>query len=186
MSEPAASDPAVRRAVFLDRDGVLVRAFPDGAPMTELELLPGVDDACAQLRASGFVLIVVTNQPDVARGLIERGVVDAQHEWLRSVLPLEEIVVCMHDDSDACACRKPLPGMLIDSAHRHGVALEASVMVGDRWRDVEAGHAAGCRTVFLDHGYDERQPVAPDAVVTSLAAAVSVILEWTGEETNSE
>jgi len=84
----------------------------------------------------------------------------------------------MHDDADACACRKPRPGMLVDSARRHEVALEASVMVGDRWRDVEAGKAAGCRTVFVDHGYDERQPVGPDAVVTSLAAAVPVILEW--------
>jgi D-glycero-D-manno-heptose 1,7-bisphosphate phosphatase len=185
MSEPAASEPVVRRAVFLDRDGVLVRAFPNGAPMAELELLPGVEDACAQLRASGFALIVVTNQPDVARGLIERGVVDAQHEWLRSALPLDEIVVCMHDDVDACACRKPRPGMLVESARRHGVELETSVMVGDRWRDVEAGQAAGCRTVFLDLGYDERQPVAPDAVVTSLAAAVPVILGWTGEETSS-
>jgi len=178
MSEPVDSEPAVRRAVFLDRDGVLVRASPNGAPMAQLELLPGVEDACALLRASGFALIVVTNQPDVARGRIERADLDAQHEWLRAVLPLDEIVVCMHDDADACACRKPRPGMLVDSARRHEVALEASVMVGDRWRDVEAGQAAGCRTVFVDHGYDERQPVGPDAVVTSLAAAVPVILEW--------
>jgi D-glycero-D-manno-heptose 1,7-bisphosphate phosphatase len=186
MSEPVGSEPSVRRAVFLDRDGVLVRAHADGAPMAELELLPGAADACAALRASDFVLIVVTNQPDVARGRTQRDVVDAQHEWLRAALPLDEIVVCMHDDADACTCRKPLPGMLVESAHRHGVALDASVMVGDRWRDVEAGRAAGCRTVFVDHGYDERQPPAPDAVVNSLAAAVPVILEWAGLTTGKE
>jgi D-glycero-D-manno-heptose 1,7-bisphosphate phosphatase len=193
MNEPVDSELEVRRAVFLDRDGVLVRAYPEGGgawrpprSIAELELLPGVADACTHLRASGFALIVVTNQPDVARGRIERDVVDAQHEWLLSALPLTEIVVCVHDDADACSCRKPAPGMLVDSARRHGVSLDASVMVGDRWRDVEAGRAAGCRTVFVDHGYDERRPVAPDAVVASLTEAVPVILEWAGFETGEE
>lgn len=178
MSAPVGSESVERRAVFLDRDGVLVRALANGAPMVELDLLPGVSDACEQLHAAGFALIVVTNQPDVARGLIARDVVDAQHEWLGSVLPLDDIIVCVHDDADACTCRKPLPGMLVDGARRLGVRLEASVMVGDRWRDVEAGRAAGCRTVFVDHGYDESVPFAPDAVVASLPAAVPVILDW--------
>jgi D-glycero-D-manno-heptose 1,7-bisphosphate phosphatase len=186
MSEPGGSESRARRAVFLDRDGVLVRAFPDGdasrpaRTMDELELLPGVAEACAQLNVAGFLLIVATNQPDVARGRITLDALRVQHEWLASVLPLDEIVVCLHDDGDACSCRKPAPGMLVESAGRLGVALDKSVMVGDRWRDVEAGRAAGCRTVFVDHDYDEPRPVAPDAVVPSLPAAVPVILEWAG------
>lgn len=171
-----------QRAVFLDRDGVINRAIVvDGRPrppasLDELEVLPGVRDAIARLRAAGFAIVVVTNQPDVARGSQTRAVVDALHARLAADLGLDDFRVCAHDDGDGCACRKPLPGLLCEAAASRGLDLAQSFMVGDRWRDVEAGRAAGCRTVFIDRHYAERRPEKPDATVDSLAAAADWIL----------
>lgn len=173
---------SARRAVFLDRDGVInASVVRDGRPhppgrLDDLRILPGVPAALARLHAAGHLLIVVTNQPDVARGTQTRDVIDAMHAHLRRALPLDDIRVCPHDDVDQCACRKPAPGMLVEAARAYGIDLPASVMVGDRWRDVEAGRRAGCRTVFVDLGYDERRPDAPDLVVASLPEAVDWIL----------
>jgi D-glycero-D-manno-heptose 1,7-bisphosphate phosphatase len=169
------------KAVFLDRDGVINRAVVrDGKPhppdsIEELEVLPGVPDALLKLRGAGFRLIVVTNQPDVARGTQTREVVEAMHVRLMSELPVDDVVTCYHD-GDGCDCRKPKPGALLDAAHRHGVELEQSFMVGDRWRDIEAGQRAGCRCLFVDHGYAEQQPAGSFVRVTSLAAAAEWIL----------
>jgi D-glycero-D-manno-heptose 1,7-bisphosphate phosphatase len=173
------ADPVGARVVFLDRDGVINRAYVrDGvsrppSALDALEILPGVEDALTRLRGAGYRLIVVTNQPDVARGTVTRDAVDAIHDRLRSILPLDEIRVCYHDDADGCACRKPRPGLLIQGAP---VDLAASVMVGDRWRDIEAGRTAGCATVLVDHGYNERLPHEPDVRVSSLAEAAEWIL----------
>ena len=182
--EATPEDPgAGRRAVFLDRDGVLNRAnVVDGVPhppasLAELELLPGVKDACRRLDDAGLLLIVVTNQPDVARGTQTIDAVDALNRELAARLPLDEIRVCPHDDADECDCRKPAPGMLIDAAREHGIELAKSVMVGDRWRDVEAGRRAGCKTVFVAAGYSERPPEAPDLTVRDLGEAVPWILD---------
>ena len=171
-----------RRAVFLDRDGVLnASVVRDGRPypparVEDLEILPGVPGALDQLKRAGFVLLVVTNQPDVARGTQSREAVEAIHDRMRAELPLDAIYSCYHDDRDRCACRKPAPGMLLDGAREWDVALPASFMVGDRWRDIEAGAAARCRTVFIDYQYDERQPRVFDVSVTSLAEAIAWIL----------
>jgi D-glycero-D-manno-heptose 1,7-bisphosphate phosphatase len=171
-----------RRAVFLDRDGVLNAAvLRDGIPrppgdVDEVNVLPGVDGACNRLRTAGFELVVVTNQPDVARGTQTMEAVRRINDALLMTLPLDEVIVCPHDDADGCACRKPKPGMLVDAAQRRGIDLSASFMVGDRWRDVEAGVRAGCRTVFVDRGYDERS-VQPDATVSDLGEAAVWILE---------
>jgi len=179
--------PAGRRAVFLDRDGVLTRAnVVDGKPLPpvsvdELELLPGVEQACRELHEAGLLLIVVTNQPDVARGTQTMEAVEALNRELSSRLPLDEVRVCPHYDADRCQCRKPAPGLLLDAAHDWGIDLENSVMVGDRWRDVEAGRRAGCATVFLDSGYSERPPEAPDLTVRGLGEAVHWILERSAE-----
>ena len=179
--------PAARRAVFLDRDGVLNRAnVVDGKPLPpasvdELELLPGVEQACRQLHEAGLLLIVVTNQPDVARGTQTMATVEALNRELSSRLPLDEVRVCPHDDADRCQCRKPAPGLLLDAARDWGIDLENSVMVGDRWRDVEAGRRAGCKTVFIDSGYSERPPEAPDLTVRGLGEAVPWILERSAE-----
>ena len=172
-----------RGAVFLDRDGSLIWApVVEGRPLSirdpaELELEAGAEDACAALREAGFPLVVVTNQPEIARGTQTRAGVDRIHARLRELLPLDEIVVCPHDDADDCPCRKPKPGMLLDAAERHGLELAASFLVGDRWRDIEAGRRAGCRTVFLARGYSEPVPERPDATVRNLAEATAWILE---------
>jgi len=171
-----------RRAVFLDRDGVLNRAFVrDGKPyppatLDDFEVLPGVPEALARLRAAGFLLLGATNQPDVARGAQRREVVEAMNSRLMYQLPLDEILVCYEDGPD-CPRRKPNPGMLLEAAAKYGVNLADSFMVGDRWRDVEAGRRAGCRTVFVDYAYREKTPEnPPDCVVDSLAAAADWIL----------
>lgn len=179
--EPHAPGRPTRRAVFLDRDGVLNRAvvrdrkpYPP-ATLEDLEILPGVVAALERLRLLGFLLLVVTNQPDVARGDRSRESVDAFNAELARRLPLDDISVCFHDDADGCDCRKPLPGLLVRGAARHGIDLERSYLVGDRWRDVAAGQRAGVRTVFIDYDYDERRPEPPaDVTVKDLSAAV----EW--------
>jgi D-glycero-D-manno-heptose 1,7-bisphosphate phosphatase len=171
-----------RAAVFLDRDGVLNRAeVRDGTPrapetVDELEILPGVPEALARLRAAGYALVVVTNQPDVARGKVTRESVEAIHRRMAETLPLDAFYVCYHDDADRCACRKPRPGMLVEAANARGLDLAKSFMVGDRWRDIEAGVAAGCRTIFVDHGYVERRPDRFDFRADSLASAAEWIL----------
>jgi histidinol-phosphate phosphatase family protein len=172
----------VHRAVFLDRDGVLNEArVVDGRPfppetVDEVVRPTGVDDACRRLHDAGWLLVVVTNQPDIARGQRTRAEVDEVNAAVVAGLPIAEVVVCPHDDADDCACRKPRAGMLVDAARRWDVDLHRSAMVGDRWRDVEAGRVAGTRTVFIDHDYDERRPDAPDHVVVSLAQAADVLL----------
>ena len=172
-----------RRAVFLDRDGVLNRAIVrNGMPyppatLSEFEILPEAPEGLAALKAAGFLLIGVTNQPDVARGTQRREVVEAMNTALLTALPFSEILVCYHDDRDGCSCRKPRPGLLLQAATRYAITLSASFMIGDRWRDMEAGCRAGCRTVWLDYGYAERGVKGiPDCTVRSLPEAVGWIL----------
>ena len=173
----------MRRAAFLDRDGVLNHSpIENGKPVAphgidDLVILPGVKEACDRLRAAGIMLIVVSNQPEIARGALTRETVDAISDRLRDELPLDEIVICPHDDADNCDCRKPKPGMLLDAARRHDLDLPRSYLVGDRWRDIEAGQAAGVTSVFVDRGYDERQPENPDAIVGDLTEATVWILD---------
>jgi D-glycero-D-manno-heptose 1,7-bisphosphate phosphatase len=158
------------RAVFLDRDGVLNRAvIRDGKPYPpaspeELEILPDVPGALAALKQRGFLLLVVTNQPDVARGTQQRSVVESIHAKLRAALPVDDFFVCYHDDKDACDCRKPKPGLLVQGACKYQLELGGCFLIGDRWRDIDAGHAAGCTTVWIDRKYNERYPSKSPAV----------------------
>jgi D-glycero-D-manno-heptose 1,7-bisphosphate phosphatase len=174
--------PKMKQAVFLDRDGVLNRAIVrEGKPyppanLSELEILPGVEEALAALRAAGFLLIVVTNQPDVARGATTREAVEEINAALGAALPIDEFRTCFHDSESACECRKPKPGALLTAAALHDIDLRESYMVGDRWRDVEAGRNAGCKTIFLDYGYQEKQPEAVDYRAKSLPEAMKFIL----------
>lgn len=168
-----------RPAVFLDRDGVINAAVVRGgkpfSPQTpdELVILPGVEAALAKLSDQGFVRVVVTNQPDIARGKLSRGELEAMHSRLYPLV--DAIYMCVHDDADHCSCRKPAPGMLLDAARDLVLDLAASFMVGDRWRDIAAGVAAGCRTIFIDYGYAERRPDASDFTAKSLAEATDWI-----------
>ena len=182
--ESLAAAGGKQRAVFLDRDGVLVDVVVrDGKPYSidsaaDARIPAGTADALARLKREGFLLLVVTNQPDVARGSRTREHVESVHRRLRQELPVDDFFACLHDDADACACRKPKPGLLMQAAARHGVDVSRSYMVGDRWRDVEAGAAAGCKTVWIDRGYKERLPASdPAARVPGLADAVQWILD---------
>ena len=171
-----------RRAIFVDRDGTLNRAVVvDGKPyppstVSEFELLPGVSEGLVSIKDAGYLVVVVTNQPDVATGRQSIQVVEAIHNELRSKLPIDDIRVCFHTDEDRCQCRKPLPGMLLAAAAELGIDLSSSYMVGDRWRDVEAGQAAGCQTIFIRSGYTERQPDRYDIAVDSFAEASLAII----------
>lgn len=170
-----------RAAVFLDRDGVinrpmLIKGRPHPpATLTALEILPGVSPALKLLKSRGYWLIVVTNQPDVARGSGCRATIDRMHEMLGQSLPLDAILACFHDDADGCECRKPRPGLLLRAALDLELDLARSFMVGDRWRDIEAGRRAGCGTFFVDRGYDEAAPSAFDHRVGSLPEAAGII-----------
>ncbi len=181
MNEPETHE--ARRAVFLDRDGVLNEAIVrDGKPyppagLHQLKLVPGAAPALQRLKQASFLLIVVTNQPDVARGTQTREGVERLHAAIAAALPLDAFYVCWHDDRAGCACRKPKPGLLLEAASRYAIDLRRSFLIGDRWRDIEAGTAAGCRTVQIDRGYNEKSPQsAPDCHAASLTDAVEWIL----------
>ena len=170
------------RAVFIDRDGVInANVERNGRPVapTRLEdfrLLPGVEEAISRLKAARFKVIVITNQPDIATGRTDRATVAAMHEEIRRRLEVDDIKVCAHADSDNCQCRKPKPGMLLEAAAEWGIDLAQSYCIGDRWRDIEAGRAAGCLTLFVDYGYEQDGPMQPDCTIGSLREAVSLIL----------
>jgi D-glycero-D-manno-heptose 1,7-bisphosphate phosphatase len=174
-------DSVSAAAVFLDRDGVLNAAVVrDGRPyppasVEEIRILPDAAGALGRLKRHGYRLVVVTNQPDVARGTQRRDVVESINETLRARLPIDEVRVCYHDDADRCRCRKPEPGLLLQAP---AYDLARSVIVGDRWRDIEAGRRAGVRAaVLIDAGYDEPMRSTPDARVRSLSEAVDWILQ---------
>jgi D-glycero-D-manno-heptose 1,7-bisphosphate phosphatase len=161
--------------VFLDRDGVLnhCQIGEDGVPrpprtLEDLALLPGVEAACKLLKQHGYRLVMVTNQPDVARGVQRRELVEEMNAWLASKLRLDDVRVCWHDDADECRCRKPNPGLLQQTAAETGAELRQCFMVGDRWRDVEAGSRAGCTTILVGDGYGEPFESAPDHQSDSL------------------
>lgn len=171
------------KAVFLDRDGVLNKAdVIDGKPyapksLKDFIILPNVADSLAELKKKGFFLIVVTNQPDVGNGHVEKKLVEKMHLKLLNDLPVDSVKVCYHKQTDECNCRKPKPGMLIEAVSEFGVNLKNSFMVGDRVSDVQAGKAAGCHTLFLDYGYCESEKSSDaDYIVKSFSEAVSKII----------
>jgi D-glycero-D-manno-heptose 1,7-bisphosphate phosphatase len=147
--------------------------------MAEFSILPGAVEATRRLKQAGFLLIVVTNQPDVATGRTPKATVEAMHAEIRRLMPIDDFMVCFHTDADNCPCRKPKPGLIFEAAAKHGIDLSTSTIVGDRWRDVRAGHAAGCRTIFVDYGYVQDQQAQPDKTVKSLAEAADFIEGFT-------
>lgn len=173
----------MRKAVFLDRDGVINQAIiKNGKPyppssISELKIITGVKEALEDLREAGFLLIVVTNQPDVARGATDKLLVETINNTLISQLPLDDVFVCYHDDNDKCDCRKPLPGLILQASSKYNIDLNNSFMIGDRWRDIDAGKNASCKTMWINAGYDERQPESPDFEVLSLKEAANIILK---------
>jgi D-glycero-D-manno-heptose 1,7-bisphosphate phosphatase len=184
QSLPTSAAPHIQHAVFLDRDGVINRARErDGKPypsasLSEFEIFSEVPEACRRLKQAGFLLVVATNQPDVGRGTLKREAVEEIHAEMRRRLPLDGVEVCYHPGQGLsdCDCRKPRPGMLLHAASELNIDLTRSWMVGDRWRDVDCGHAAGCRTIFIDRGYAEELKQQPDFRVKNLLEAAEIIL----------
>jgi D-glycero-D-manno-heptose 1,7-bisphosphate phosphatase len=176
-----------RSAAFLDRDGTLIEGdIRDGVPVPThgvVEFVEGATQACAQLRHLGYALVMVTNQPDVARGDIDARTVDTDNKHIGEYLGLDLVLACPHDDVDGCACRKPLPGLLHRAATILGMSLDrSSVMIGDRWRDIGAGSAAGVTTVLIDRGYGENLTMAPDHTASNLLCATQWIEENIGRD----
>jgi len=175
---------APAKAVFLDRDGTLnVAVVREGQPFSpqtaaEFTLFDDVRDGCRALQAAGYVLVVATNQPDVGRGLQTQAAVEEIHRKLLLLVPeIARIEVCYDPGGgQPSRRRKPEPGMLLDAAGALGLDLRQSWMIGDRWRDVDCGAAAGVRTVFIDRGYSEKLHSAPDFVVGSFGGAVAAVL----------
>lgn len=172
-----------RRAVFLDRDGVLNEVIGTGAAprppanRKEFRWLPGVQDACADLRRAGLPLIVVTNQPDIARKLLSAASVDSINKIISGAIDVLGVLTCPHDGPDGCLCRKPRPGLLLQAARDWDLDLAKSFMVGDRWSDIEAGRSAGCATLLIEKPYSLRARCRPDWVVADLPQAASIILK---------
>lgn len=178
-------EPAVKKAVFLDRDGVLnIPPVRDGKPsapfsLEDFKLYPDALEACRALKKAGFFLIVATNQPEVSRGNLKKEVVEAMHREMQRLLPIDDIEVSYASghESQPDPMRKPAPGMLLRAAAKHKIDLSQSYMVGDRWRDVDCGAAAGCATIFIDRGYAEPLRKTPDATVANLKEAAAFILK---------
>lgn len=181
------SPVGANRAVFFDRDGVIVEAVVRGGrpyppdDLASMRLTAGAKDTLNALKAAGFLIIVVTNQPDVATGRQTRAVVESMHRKLSAELPIDEIKACFCVEGDGCDCYKPKPGMLLEAAADWDIDLGRSYIVGDRWRDVGAGRAAGCITIFLDMGYEEQRPDSPDFEVSDLEEAGRVVLAGKSE-----
>lgn len=173
----------MKKAVFLDRDGVLNRVLiKNGKPfppydLNNLEILEGAKDTIAALKKSNWLVIVVTNQPDVARKITSKKNVEKINKYLKSILQFDDIYTCYHDNHDFCDCRKPKPGMLVTASKKNNIILQNSYMVGDRWSDIEAGNKAGCKTIFIDYKYKEKKPVNFNYSVKSIYEAAKIILK---------
>ncbi|RYD86096.1 MAG: HAD-IIIA family hydrolase [Verrucomicrobiaceae bacterium] len=170
------------RCLFLDRDGVVNESvvregkpYPPAGP-DELRYVTGIHELCSLAKEAGWLVIIATNQPDVGRGTMEKATVEAIHSRILRDLPIVDIEVS-YDPGQGIpsAFRKPAPGMLMHAAEKHGIDLSASIMVGDRWRDVACGKAAGCRTVFIDYSYAEAMNESPDFTVSSLSDAIPLL-----------
>ena len=173
-----------KKAVFLDRDGVINRAIIIGgkpySPMRfqDFQLIETAESCVNRLKSAGYFVAIVTNQPEVSRGNMRLDELDKIHNFLTETLSIDEIKVCPHDDVDQCTCRKPKPGMLLSASMDHELNLASSFMVGDRWKDIAAGNAAGCKTIWLNNEYLERQPENMHYSANCLEDAVDIILEY--------
>lgn len=170
----------MRKAIFFDRDGVINKVIlKDGKPFSprkfeEFKLLDGIRKVLERFRKKEFLNIIVTNQPDIARGLIKTETLEKMHKFIEENLPIDDIFICPHDDIDNCHCRKPKPGMLLEAAEKWHINLKESFMIGDSWKDIEAGKAAGCATVLLDNLYNKE--VEADFRARDIDLAMKIIL----------
>lgn len=169
------------RAVFLDRDGVINKIYSDeGIPkppssVEELIILPGVPEAINLFNMHGFVTVVVTNQPDIARNKTSIDTVNAINRQINRLVGIEHFYICPHDDIQQCICRKPKPGLINAAAKDLNLNLQESFLVGDRWKDIAAGQAVGIKSFFIENSYPEQRPEMPFVGVTSLLDAAQIV-----------
>lgn len=169
------------KAIFLDRDGVINKPkVIDGKPfppnsLEEFEFTEGIEPLIKQIKQKKFKCIIITNQPDVSRGEISKHVVNDIHNHIFKNLPIDEIYVCWDAEDNISNLKKPLPGMLFKAAEDHNINLNDSYMVGDRWKDIDAGSRAGCKTIFIDYNYDEKLNIAPDYIISDVREALKII-----------
>ena len=174
----------MKRAVFLDRDGVINEPVLENgravAPtvLDDFVFIPGIHQFARALRDAGFSIVVVTNQPDVVYKNLDVNVVDSMHALIRSEIPVDDILACFHADKDNCLCRKPKPGMLFSAARDMDLDLGNSFMIGDTWRDMQAGKAANCRTILLNRDFGITRLEAADVVVRNFGEALLHIRQW--------
>jgi D-glycero-D-manno-heptose 1,7-bisphosphate phosphatase len=172
-----------RRAVFLDRDGVINRTvFWQGkmrapATLADFNYFDGVLEAIQSLSAQNFLLIVVTNQPDVKRGWQTREVVEQMNQKVKDDLKVDAIRVCYHDEGDHCDCRKPKPGMLLAAAQEWNIDLSTSFLVGDRYSDIAAGNSAGCQSILVGEG-DPTEIKHPQSIPVAQVSSLRSAAEW--------
>ena len=171
----------MNKAVFLDRDGVINKTIIEGGlpsspnSLDELKILPSVKQSILRLKKLNFICLLVTNQPNVTRGKIGKGTVIKMNNFLKKKIQLDDIFVCYHDDKDNCNCRKPKPGLLLKAGKKWNVDYKQSFMIGDRWRDIQAGKNAGCKTIYLDYNYKDIKPKNHDFVTDTLLNATYII-----------
>jgi len=172
----------MKAAAFLDRDGVLNSSIIlEGVPcpprsISEVEILPGVRSAVELLIHNDYLPIVITNQPDISRGSQSISEINKINEYIGTEVGLSSFYICPHDDEDRCLCRKPMPGLIMLAKKELGIDLSKSFLVGDRWRDIQAGQAVNLPTFFIDYSYPEFQPKRPFTRVHSLLEAVYIRL----------
>jgi D-glycero-D-manno-heptose 1,7-bisphosphate phosphatase len=168
------------RAVFLDRDGIInksiiIRNKPFSPKcVQEVKIIDGIDDLLRFLATNNYLIIVITNQPEISRGNITEKNVFAINDYLEWLLPINEIYTCPHQDSDNCVCRKPKIGSYLDAIRKYKIDVSQSFNIGDRWRDIEAGRSAGLKNIFVNYGYSEKQPENSDYIVKSVKDIIPI------------
>lgn len=170
-----------KKALFLDRDGVINKAFIRAgksyppSSLEEVSILEGVPEALQLSKKLGFINIVITNQPDIGTGKTTLENVEHINTFLKKELLIDDIYMCPHTDGNQCLCRKPNPGLFIEAQKKWNIDLEESFLIGDRWKDIEAGQRVGCKCFFLDYDYREKKPAPPYTSIASLLDAVHII-----------
>jgi D-glycero-D-manno-heptose 1,7-bisphosphate phosphatase len=172
----------MNKAIFIDRDGVINQLVSRDGGMysprlvTDFQIFPSVPNAIKQIGGDGYLVVVVTNQPDISRGLLKPNVLDEMHQLLRAVCQVDAIYVCPHDNSDNCLCRKPLPGMLLQATTDLSIDLNNSWMIGDRATDMQAGNAVGLSNIFIASGQEQRSELIPEkGIVASFITFLEAI-----------
>ena len=169
------------KAVFLDRDGVInhivyhkeVNKPSSPWNIQEFKLIEHIEKPLKDLKNMGFLLFIISNQPDIPRGNIKKGTTEEINKIIYKKYPIKEIMVCSHDDKDNCNCRKPKPGMIFELSGKYNVDLEKSFLIGDSWKDMEAGENAGIKSILIEWDYNKE--VKAEYRVGNLKSAVKLI-----------